>query len=98
MAQMPNNQQVSQIPPDNPPPPSPKYRLRPGLIAIIAAAAVAAFVINHIKPTITWVGLMAWLGVPTQNQGRYSALCVLGIVIVAFLLIVRTLGFRQVGK
>jgi hypothetical protein len=67
-------------------------------MVIIAAAAVAAFVINHVRPSVTWVDLMRAMGVPPESYSRCSAMCVLGIVISACLLVVRTVGFRRLDE
>ena len=61
------------------------------LLGLLVVVALAWF-ITHAEPSVTWQEAMAWLNV--VNYDRYTRLMVLGCVLVAVTLIVKTLRSR----
>ena len=94
MTRMPWNQQQNPTPAPWPEPPHrepPRWRCRWGILAVIAAIALAAFVMNHVEPNISWSEIMDAVRVPASSHTKYSRNVVLGMVIVGTLLVIRAL-------
>ena len=58
------------------------------LVLIPLVCAIMAWILNHIKPAISWRDILDLLDV---HDGRYSKLAILGLVLISVVLVKRTL-------
>jgi len=64
-------------------------RVRRELIVIPAVCALVAWILNSVAPAYTWTELMEHWGIVHPKQ--FTMLAVLGVVLVAFTLVLRIL-------
>jgi hypothetical protein len=68
-------------------PPRPRRRLRPDLVLVPLALALAAWILGSIQPAIVWDDILRQLPIPEQDKERFSMLIVLILTCSAILLI-----------
>lgn len=64
-----------------------RNNFRWGLVLVPLACLFAAWVLNHLDPTLDWDDISRFLGV--RNRGRYSMLAVLGLFLICILAVIR---------
>jgi hypothetical protein len=70
-----------------------RAHFRWSIVLVIAAAALAAWLVKGIDPARSWEEFMDAIGV--ENKVRYTQLAILGMVVVAIVAVARVLRRKE---
>ena len=76
-----------------PKPPEPRFRFNSAWIIVPLCLVGMFFVLSNISPSLTWDGVMEFLGI--QDKKRYTSLFLLCLSLTFVISVVRILGPRK---
>ena len=73
---------------------TPSRQFRWGIVGVLFAIVLAAWVIDSVRFEFEWRDVVQWLGV--RNKERFTRLCILGVCLICIVIVIRVL--RGDGK